>query len=169
MREFPQNGTFSNDSAWDKFQNLIDDLGKNRGEDALEMVLNILSLFGLINIIFYTGFGVSSWPIGLIRGSRSAKKQMEDIQNQHVVNQMRINQLRDKERLGSRLSDRERRQLQELEENERLLAREEKYLENYRRGWFYRLRHPIRFIQVWMGLAAGCLGFLVWLSLLLTK
>lgn len=164
LKGAPDNTT----SEWDRIQAFIDELEKNRGEDAIEMVLSILSVLGVINVIFYTGFGVASWPIGLIRGSRSVKKQLEEISNQHLVNQMRINTLREKERMsGGRLTQREQSQLSQLQEIERSITQEEKHLEGYRRGWFYRLRHPIRFIQIWTGVGGLAAGLVIWLSLLL--
>jgi len=133
------------------------------------MVLSILSVLGMLHVLFFTGFGISSWPIGLIRGKRSARLQFEEIQDRHLINQTRINALRDKERFGNRLTNRERRQLSQLEETERLISREEQHLEEHRSSLFYKCRNIVRPFQITVGIAAGILALLLWISLMLTK
>lgn len=160
----------ANSTEWEKIEFLIDDLKKSRGEDALAMVLSILSLIGMINLVFYTAFGLFSWPMGLIRGTKSAKSQLEQIQDQHLVNQTRINALKDKERLnGGRLSVKERRQLTILEEAERVAGREEQAVDEHRASMAYKLRIVIRPLQIAIGFILICLAILIWISLLLTK
>ena len=165
LRESPP----SNSTDWEKIEFLFGDLTRNRGEDALSMVLSILSLFGMINLIFYTGFGIFSWPMGLIRGTRSARNQSEEIQEQHLVNQTRINALKDKERIGGRLSARERKQLAKLEETERQITRQEQLVEEVRGSLWYKCRKLLRPMEITMGILLIILAFLVWISLLLTN
>lgn len=160
----------ANVTEWDqKIKFLINDLAQNRGEDALSMVLSILSVIGMLNVLFFTGFGISSWPIGLIRGTKSARAQAEEIQDSHLINQTRINALRDKERFGSKLTVRERRQLSKLEDHERRISREEQHLDDYRKSVYYKLRRIIRPLEILLGCFAAALALIVWLSLLLTK
>jgi len=147
----------------------MDDLGKNKGQDALSMVLSILTSIGVINLVIFTGFGMSSWPIGLIRGTKSARQQIEEIQDSHLINQTKINALKDRERIGNRLTARERRQLAKLEETERNISREENHLLFYRSSLFYKCRRLIRPLQIVFGFVAGALSLLVWISLLMTK
>jgi hypothetical protein len=172
LRESPNpnnNGT-SNSSKWiHDLEFLIEDLSRNKGEDALYMVLSILTSIGVINLVIFTGFGMSSWPIGLIRGTKSASHQIEEIQDSHLINQTKINALKDRERVGGRLTARERRQLAKLEETERLISREEHHLLYYRSSLFYKCRKFIRPLQIVFGCVAGALSLLVWISLLMTK
>jgi LMBR1 domain-containing protein 1 len=156
-------------SEWEKIEFLFDDLGKNRGEDALSMVLSILSVLGMVNLIFYTGFGIFSWPMGLIRGTRSAKNQFEEIQDKHLVNQTRINTLKDRERVSGRLTDRERRQLAQLEDEERQNTREEQAVDEVRQTLWYKCRLVLRPLEVVIGVVLGILALLIWISLLLTN
>ncbi|KAI1297892.1 putative lysosomal cobalamin transporter [Halotydeus destructor] len=159
----------SNSTEWYKFEFLINDLGKNKGEDALSMVLSVLSVAGMVNLIFYTGVGIFSWPMGLIRGTKSVRSQIEEIHDQHLVNQSRINALREKERLHGRLSNRERRQLATLEDSERQVTREEQAVDEHRTTYWYRLRGIIRPVEITAGVVLGLLAVLIWLSLLLTN
>ncbi|XP_054152892.1 probable lysosomal cobalamin transporter [Oppia nitens] len=173
LQEIPSavdNSTSSNSSEWiNELRFIWDDFSRNRGEDALSMVLSILTSFGVLLLIVYTGFGMSSFPIGLIRGTKSARLEMERIQESHLTNQTRINGLRDKQRIGSKLTPRERRQLSKLEENERIITLEEQYLLTYRGSLFYKLRNLVRPLQIGIGFIAASLSLIVWISLLLTN
>lgn len=133
------------------------------------MVLSILCAIGMVNLIFYTGFGVSSWPIGLIRGTSSARRQFEEIQNRNIVIQTRINALRDKQRITNRLNAREKRLLAKLEEEERNMKREEEIVDRHVNSWWYKLRTVIRPFEIGLGTVATILAFVLWISLLLTK
>ncbi|CAG2122698.1 unnamed protein product, partial [Medioppia subpectinata] len=86
-----------------------------------------------------------------------------------LANQTKINALRDRERIGNRLTPREKRQLVKLEENERIITREEQYLLTYRGSLFYKLRNLVRPLQIGLGLLAVILSLIVWISLLITN
>jgi LMBR1 domain-containing protein 1 len=159
----------ANLTEWERIEFLFNDLKKSRGEDAISMVLSILTLIGMVNLIFYTGFGMFSWPMGLIRGLKSARDQSEEIQEQHLVNQTRINALKDKQRIGGRLSSRELKQLSKLERSERNISRQEELVEEVRGSLWYKCRRFMRPIEVAIGCVLGLLAFLIWMSLLLTN
>lgn len=167
LKEIPAAG--SNATEWEKIQFLWSELKKNKGEDALSMVLSILSVLGMINLVFYTGFGMFSWPMGLIRGTKSARDQSEEIQEQHLVNQTRINALKDKQRIGGRLSGREAKQLAKLEREERQISRQEQLVDEVRDSLWYKCRRFVRPFEVTLGSLLGLLAFLIWISLLLTN
>jgi len=128
-----------------------------------------LTSIGVINLVIFTGFGMSSWPIGLIRGTKSARTQIEEIQDSHLVNQTKINALKDRERIGNHLTARERRQLAKLEEQERVISREENHLLYYRSSLFYKCRKLLRPLQIVFGCLVGALALLIWISLLMTN
>jgi LMBR1 domain-containing protein 1 len=163
------NGTNSSHEWIDDMKFILDDLTRNKGEDALSMVLSILTSVGVIQLVIFTAFGMSSFPIGLIRGTKSARLEMERIQDSHLTNQTKINALRDRERIGNRLTPRERRQLTKLEENERIITREEQYLLTYRGSLFYKLRNLVRPLQIGFGFILCALSLIIWVSLLITK
>lgn len=159
----------TNSTEWERIKEIFENLGTNKGEDAISMVLSILCAMGMLNLIFYTGFGVSSWPIGLIRGTSSARKQFEEIQNRNVVIQTRLNALRDKQRITNRLNAREKRLLAKLEEEERNMKREEEIVDRHVNSWWYKLRTVIRPFEIGLGTVTAILAFVLWVSLLLTN
>ncbi|RWS17352.1 putative lysosomal cobalamin transporter-like protein, partial [Dinothrombium tinctorium] len=165
LKKYPNSTT----TEWEKLSVFIETFERKRGEDALSMVLNILCVIGMIHLVFYTGFGLFSYPIGLIRGTKSAKQEFEEIQDKHLANQTRINMLRDKERISGRLSAREKRQLCKLEEDERQIIREEQLVDQHRKSLRYKCRVIIRPAEITFGIATAILSLLIWISLLLTN
>lgn len=159
----------TNSTEWERIKEIFENLGANKGEDTISMVLSILCVLGTINLVFYTGFGVSSWPIGMIRGTSSAKRQFEQIQNRSIVIQTQINALRDKQRITNRLNAREKRLLARLEDEERTISREESLVDQHVHSWWYKLRIIVRPVEIFFGVAAASLTLIIWISLLLTK
>jgi len=171
LRESPGgNGNNSTNQSWiDKFENFIDILEKNRGEDAISMVLSILSAIGVTNVAIYTAIGLFSWPIGFIKGTKSAKAQMEDIEDRHLNNTFNINSLREKERTCGNLTDKERARLRRLEDQERMTSLEEHYVKSYRDSIFYKFRFLLRPTQIAFGVIIFAISILIWVSLLITN
>lgn len=160
----------NNNGSWiDKFKNLINVLEKNRGEDAMSMVLSILTAIGVTNVAIYTAFGMFSWPVSLIKGTKSARTQLQDIEDRHLNNSFNINSLREKLRTTGHLTEREMNRLRSLEEQERMTSLEESYVIEYRESYFYRLRFLFRPIQIFFGTIILLISILVWISLLITN
>ncbi|XP_013783878.1 probable lysosomal cobalamin transporter isoform X1 [Limulus polyphemus] len=158
-----------NSTEWEKLEFIVNELGQNRGEDALSFILGVLSLIGMLYFIIYTGCGISSWPIHLFRGTRSAAAEQDDVTNQREITTSRITNLRDKYQNKKKLSSREQSDLAELQENEHLLSRRERHLKNLRESLTYKCRCIIRPFQMVIGILGALLGFLLWISLLLSN
>ncbi|KAI2805818.1 putative lysosomal cobalamin transporter [Blomia tropicalis] len=172
LRQIPNNNgnSTNNNSSWiDKFKNLIDVLEKNRGQDALSMVLSILTAIGVTNVAIYTAIGMFSWPIGFIKGTKSAREQIQDLEERHLNNMFNINSLREKERTCGHLTEKERRRLARLEDQERMNTLEEQYVNSYRNTIFYQLRYLMRPIQIIFGVFVLIISILIWISLLITN
>lgn len=82
--------TKSHHSFSDKVSSLISDGGSN----IISNLVCVLGGLGMLNLIIYTGFGLSSWPIGLIRGLKDVKQEFEDINRRQMTNTAAINSLR---------------------------------------------------------------------------
>lgn len=172
MREIPTGNDIGNNTnaSWiDKFENIIQMFEKNRGEDAISMVLSILSAIGVTNVAIYTAIGMFSWPISFIKGTKSAKDQMHEIEDRHLNNTININCLLEKERTCGRLTDKEMARLRKLEEQERINTLEERYVNLYRNSVFYQFRFLLRPLQIVFGGFVLGVSILIWVSLLITK
>lgn len=153
----------------DKFEKIIGIFEKNRGEDAISMVLSILTAIGVTNVAIYTAFGMFSWPVDFIRGTKSASEHIQEIEDRHLNNTFNINSLREKQRTTGHLTDKELRRLQRLEEQERITSIEERYINLYRNSVFYKLRFLLRPLQIVFGVFVLLISILLWISLLITK
>ncbi|OQV16881.1 putative lysosomal cobalamin transporter [Hypsibius exemplaris] len=151
-----------NGTAWDDLQAVFHSFEKNGGEDAISFLVSILCLIGIIFNVVYTGYGMANWPIRLIKGSRSVRRDYEDVVARRA--EMR----REQEAANSRLYPSIRSR--ELQERERLLARQERELEgpaNSRVRAF--LAAAWRPFEVLGGVALLSLSLLIFVSLLLTN
>ncbi|OTF83938.1 hypothetical protein BLA29_001449 [Euroglyphus maynei] len=144
----------NNNQSWiDKLENLINVLEKNRGEDAMSMVLSILTAIGVTIVAIYTAFGMFSWPVSLMKGTKSARTQLQDIEDRHLNNCFNINSLREKLRATGHLTDREMNRLRILEEQERMTNLEESYVNEYRESYYYRMDKAFHSMGMHMGYA----------------
>lgn len=171
LRDIPNsNNNGTDNSSWiDKFENIISVLERNRGVDALSMVLSILTAIGVTNVAIYTAFGMFSWPVSFIKGTKSAREQMQEIEDRHLNNTFNINSLREKERTCGHLTDKELKRLRRLEEQQRFNSVEERYIKMYRESRFYQFRFLFRPIQILFGVLVLTISVLIWISLFITK
>lgn len=133
------------------------------------MVLSILTALGVTNVAIYTAIGLFNWPVSFIRGTKSAREQMSEIEDAHLNNTFNINSLREKERTSGHLTEKERARLRRLEEQERVNNLEERYVNSYRSSRFYQFRLLLRPLQILFGLCVLAISLLFWASLLITK
>lgn len=66
------------------------------GTKIISTLVCVLGALGMLNLIIYTGFGLSTWPIGLIRGLKDVKQEFEEVSRRQMSNTAAINSLRSK-------------------------------------------------------------------------
>lgn len=153
------------DSIINKIINLLE---TTKFQRALDIVLGFITMLGLVNISFYTASGLSCWPISLLVGTSSVSKSLSDLNDREVALRVRINTLQEKARV-SRLSPRERDQLNDAENELADLEREETILSNYTDSWTYKLRKGIRPIQIIAGIIFGSLSIFLLVTLMIVN
>lgn len=157
-------------ATWiDKFKNIINVLEKNRGEDALSMVLSILTAIGVTNVAIFTAYGMFSWPVSFIKGTKSARNQMQEIEERHLNITFNINCLKEKLKTTGSLSQSEMTRLQRLEEQQRINNFEERLVNLYRSSLFYKFRFILRPVQIFFGILIVLISIFIWISLVITK
>lgn len=137
-------------------------------QDALNMVLTILTTAGFLNITFYTASGIFSWPVGLFLGTSSVANRFTAVNDRELVLRMRINTLLEKSRAG-RLTPREREQLMEAEDDLREVEREEAALSGYSNTLTYKMRKCIRPVQVLVGVIFGLISIVLVVTLIMVN
>ncbi|KAF8792892.1 putative lysosomal cobalamin transporter like protein [Argiope bruennichi] len=161
--EPPQNST-----EWDKIDFLIKELSKSKGKDAVAFVVNVLTLYGMLNIILYTSTGLTSFPVALIKGFRSLSEEESILSQNQASTQSKINALRSKQARKS-LSSREIATLAQLEEEESLLSRRHNLLESEKRNIFNKCQPFFRIINVTFGCIGISFSLVLFISLLISN
>lgn len=137
-------------------------------QDAMTMILTLITAAGFLNVTFYTASGIFSWPIGLLLGTSSISNRFETVSDMETLLRMRIDALQTKSRLGQ-LTERERAQLFDAERELRDLEREETALSGYSNSLGYKLRCATRPIQISIGVLFGLLSTVLVVTLILSN
>jgi len=158
----------SNSTEWEKFEWFFNELESNQGKDLLLFLLNTLNIIGLGLLIFYTGYGVSSLPCGLIRPTRGVRMMRSSVERQIEEIERNIREISSRNE-GSQVPRFEQSQLDRLEQQARLLRREHRDLDQRAKSAVSRCQVIFRPFQMFIGVIFSVLGFLIFLSLLLTN
>merc|ERR1712141_935310 len=139
-------------------------------DNLLVFLLDVLSCIGMIILIVYTAYGMSSLPFSMIKGQRtiytdknSIEKEIEDLENQ-----IRLLKERFDGEEGN-MNEMDIHHLERLEQQVRLLQRRRRSLEQSARSFVNRLVLICRPFQFIVGSILALFGFLIFLSLLLTS
>nr|XP_022319135.1 probable lysosomal cobalamin transporter [Crassostrea virginica] len=152
----------NNTNQWKRIVDMFKEFGtETRAEDALSFVMSILSLLGMLALIMYSAYGMSAMPMSLIKGTKSAKKERMDVQN-------RRSRIADRSRSIREKYNRRNRD-QGLDEEERLLEREEKHLQAKENSILQKCLMVLRPFEVVFGILFFLVTLLIFVSLLLTN
>ena len=158
----------SNSTDWEKFEWFFDELEADHGQDLLLFLLNTLNLIGIVLLILYTGYGLSSLPCGLIRPTRGLRSRRTAVEN-HIQEIERSIAEIEARYDGGQIPRFEESQLERLGQQRRLLEREHRDLDQRTRSFLSRCQLLIRPFQMVFGVLFTVFGFLIFLSLLLTN
>jgi len=139
-------------------------------EDAISFCISCLTLLGMLICVLYTGYGMSAWPMDLVKGRRSATVEIDEVSHNRHETQTEIDTIRNRERnITGRLTSRDRQQLEELEERDRFLARREQHLDDAQRSCLTKCLLVLRPLQIFFGIMFFLMELIIFLSLLLTN
>lgn len=164
-------GTLLNTSGYDSnviFEKIIHLAQTTKFQNAITMVLTIITTAGFLNVAFYTASGIFSWPIGLLLGTSSVSKRVEAVTELETQLRTRIHTLQTKSRL-SQLTPRESQQLLDAERELRDLEGEEVALAGYSSSLTYKLRCATRPMQIIIGSLFATLSIVLVVSLMLAN
>lgn len=159
-----------NVTGWEKIEYLFQEVKVEKGENVMVFMLNVLNVIGMILLIFYTGYGMSSMPINMIKGQRNVHVQRQNVVNQieSLESQIREIQSRTEGNESSR-PQYEVATIERLEQQVRLLQRSRHNLEQSARSCINRMIMLLRPFQIVFGLLFAIFGALIFISLLLTS
>lgn len=159
--------TNSNSTEWQKLESIFD-MESNWLENSLSLVISILSLLGMLALFTYTAYGMAILPIDLIRGSRGVKDEKLSVQDRKKETRDSINKIRSKYGGGRKITRRDAARIENLEENEALMNRQERHLEA-RDTCCQKMLIILRPFAIVFGILLIMVALLVFLSLLLTN
>jgi len=159
----------TNSSVWEEINFLVNELGSNKGEDVLSFVLSVLTVIGMFVFIIFGGYGMSALPCGMIKGSRSVTYDREEMRDQRAVLTRRADGIREKYSGDRRMSSRDQSRVFELEEQLRLLDRQERHLDEASQSWWRKCLTVLRPFEMFAGVALTVIGLLVFVSLMITN
>lgn len=155
-----------NSTEWERLEFIVDDLSRNRGRDALSFVVHVLTVYGMLNLIMYTGVGLAAFPISLIKGFRSLAEEERILSDNQTSTQAKINALKSKQSKNS-LSSREIAALNALEEEESVISRRSLLLESEKTSFWQKVHPGIRFVSLISGIIFIIFSVIFWVSLLI--
>ena len=129
-------------------------------------MLNSVSLVGMALLIFYTGYGMSSWPFSLIGGSSTVHNEVRSLGVQISSIQNRLQNLQEE---GGTRNEFEQEEITRLEREERMLDRQRHELEQVAKSCTNRFLLFLRPFQFMFGIFFALLGLLIFVSILLTN
>ncbi|KAJ3089376.1 hypothetical protein HK102_006538 [Quaeritorhiza haematococci] len=151
--------TASDDLEW--FKKLITD---NGGEKAATFVIAFMILVGQLIYVSYTACGLAALPVGLIRGRYKYKQEDVDIAGKlALIDEKRraitvkYGAISSSSRGGSsastprRMTKRDKRLLEDLDRQERILRRRALMAEAQRRGWWNKVLDFLRPFEIGFG------------------
>ncbi|XP_033123682.1 probable lysosomal cobalamin transporter [Anneissia japonica] len=157
--------SFENDLAF-----LANELRDTRGETALYFTVGFLTLIGFICLVFYTGFGMVTFPADLIKGRKSTAVELDDVRSATERSRQRRRAIRRKYKdKDDRLSTRDRSRIDSLQDQEELLKRKERHLEDLQHRCCSKCSFLWRPFEIIFGVVGCLMALLIFTSLLLTS
>ncbi|XP_059144900.1 probable lysosomal cobalamin transporter [Physella acuta] len=159
----------SNSTDWKKIEALFSDMASNGIEDSLSFVISVFSLIGMLGIVSYTAYGMSALPMDLVKGTRNVKtEKLETVREREQRTQQR-EAIRKKYSNRANMSSRARRVDENLAEEERLIGKRARLLENSEKSWLRKCFLLLRPFEIIFGVVFFLMAILVFVSLLLTN
>jgi len=150
-------------SEWAKY---ITD-SANGGEGSIVFAVACLGIIGFAVWITYTAYGLSSFPIGLLKGKRHLAEEASDIQSDldHTREQARA--ISSKYMTGKKMSAKDEKQLDLLKRQEKMLARRNQQIAVSARGCAKIANACKPFVFIF-GIILFLVSVLIFVSILLT-
>eukprot|EP00058_Branchiostoma_floridae_P008074 XP_002593562.1 hypothetical protein BRAFLDRAFT_88503 [Branchiostoma floridae] len=157
-----------NSTDWERLHFLFNELGSNHGEDAISFAISSLTLLGMLALITYTAYGMTALPFTWIKGVRAAKRERLEVCEDREDLEERRNRLHVKYQDGRRMTNRDRKEMDELDEKLHLLRRRERHLLSAERSWLNKCFIVCRPFQMVFGIVFILLALIIFVSLLLS-
>ncbi|ORZ07018.1 hypothetical protein BCR41DRAFT_360490 [Lobosporangium transversale] len=140
------------------------------GPGALAFVAGVLSIIGMLVLVFYTAPGLSLLPMHLLAGYQSISAKVNETNAELIANRERLNAIRNRYPPTSNceISERDRLAINELEREELILESRSRMVQRTRDSWANKCHWIVRPFEIVLGLAATTLTILLITSIAIT-
>jgi len=139
----------------------------NGGQRSITFAVACLTILGFCVWITYTAYGLSAFPIGLMKGKRHVAEEASDIQGDLESTREQARTISSRHMTGKKMSDKDQKKLDLLQRQERVLAKRNQRLTSQQKGFakVVGMCKPFAFV---FGILFMLISLLIIISLLLT-
>jgi len=139
----------------------------NGGQRSLTFAIACLTILGFGVWITYTAYGLSAFPVGMMKGKRHAAEEASDIQNDLETAREQSRTISSHYMTGKKMTDKDQRKLDLLKRQEKVLAKRNQRLVSQQQGFakVVNMCKPFSFV---FGILFMLISLLIIISLLLT-
>ncbi|KAG1147725.1 hypothetical protein G6F37_005141 [Rhizopus arrhizus] len=142
-------------------------LTENYGEKTISFILATLILLGMLVFIGYTAPGLSLLPIDMIKGKKGLEEEGEDVENRLIASRERQRAI--KVKYGNKsVPVKEQRELDRLEDEERILSRRLTSIQQYKSSTIYKVFYIVRPFEIILGVILLCTTLVIAVSIFMT-
>lgn len=142
---------------------------ENRGERALTFIVGVLLCLGTIVYVVYTGPGLALFPVSLIKSIPAISiTSAEEARDALAINRERQRIIEAKSAGGSGLSPKDKRELENLQREERSLTRKQRLADEGNNKWWLKVQAALRPFKLLLGLLLLIISTLLVTSMLIT-
>lgn len=142
-------------------------LTENYGEKTISFILATLILLGMLVFIGYTAPGLSLLPIDMIKGKKGLEEEGEDVENRLIASRERQRAI--KVKYGNKsVPVKEQRELDRLEDEERILSRRLTSIQQYKSSTIYKVFYIVRPFEIILGVILLCTTLVITVSIFMT-
>ncbi|KAI7847258.1 hypothetical protein BDC45DRAFT_23226 [Circinella umbellata] len=144
-------------------------LTESNGEKSISFVVACLMVLGMLVFIGYTAPGLSLLPMNMIKGRRRIESENEDVDNRLAVNRERQREIQSRYTGTNKpISTRDQRELDNLDDEERILTRRLRTIQEDQSGLWQKIIKVIRPFEILIGFLLLALTLVVIASIFLT-
>ncbi|CAO3678345.1 unnamed protein product [Rhizopus stolonifer] len=142
-------------------------LTENYGEKSISFILACLIFLGMLVFIGYTAPGLSLLPMDLIKGRKGLEEEGENVENMLIVAKERQRAIRI--RYGNKsLPTKEQNELERLVDEERVLSRRQKNIQQSKQSTFHKISSIFRPFKFILGVTLLCITLVIVVSIFMT-
>ncbi|KAI9258776.1 hypothetical protein BDA99DRAFT_514103 [Phascolomyces articulosus] len=144
-------------------------LTESNGEKSISFVVACLIVLGMLVFIGYTAPGLALLPMNMIKGRRRLEAENEDVDNRLAVNRERQREIQSRYTGTNKpISARDQRELDNLDDEERILTRRLRTIQEDQSGLWQRIIKVFRPFEILIGFLLLALTLVVIASIFLT-